>query len=158
MQKRSCWTLPLQIGLQQKTLQNNTLLMQKSNPSILNEIEKALSLPEEFNSPLFEPLKAQNKSILDFLTRITLIQLQRICSYVQDKLPQRNSTIVEFNDGLTVATNSNTCVCVFGSPSQSCNGVKYATKYEFFKIAQDKEYPQELRASALSDSRLIFCK
>ena len=35
--------------------------------------------------------------------------------------------------------------------------VRYATKYEFFKIAQDKEYPQELRASALSDSRLIFC-
>lgn len=36
--------------------------------------------------------------------------------------------------------------------------VKYATKYEFFKLAQDKEYPQGLRASALSDSRLIFCK
>ena len=36
--------------------------------------------------------------------------------------------------------------------------VRYATKYEFFKIAQDKDYPQELRASALSDSRLIFCK
>lgn len=36
--------------------------------------------------------------------------------------------------------------------------VRYASKYEFFKIAQDKDYPQELRASALSDSRLIFCK
>ena len=36
--------------------------------------------------------------------------------------------------------------------------VRYATKYEFFKITQDKDYPQELRASALSDSRLIFCK
>jgi hypothetical protein len=36
--------------------------------------------------------------------------------------------------------------------------VHYATKYEFFKLAQAKDYPQELRASALSDSRLIFCK
>ena len=36
--------------------------------------------------------------------------------------------------------------------------VKYATKYEFFKLTQAKYYPQELRASALSDSRLIFCK
>jgi len=36
--------------------------------------------------------------------------------------------------------------------------VKYATKYEFFKLTQAKGYPQELRASALSDSRLIFCK
>ena len=36
--------------------------------------------------------------------------------------------------------------------------VKYATKYEFFKLTQAKDYPRELRASALSDSRLIFCK
>lgn len=36
--------------------------------------------------------------------------------------------------------------------------VRYATKYEFFKLTQAKGYPQELRASALSDSRLIFCK
>ncbi len=36
--------------------------------------------------------------------------------------------------------------------------VKYATKYEFFKLAQIKDYPHELRASALLDSRLIFCK
>ena len=36
--------------------------------------------------------------------------------------------------------------------------VRYATKYEFFKLTQAKDYPQELRASALSDSRLIFCK
>ena len=36
--------------------------------------------------------------------------------------------------------------------------VKYANKNEFFKLMQYKEYPRELRASALSDSRLIFCK
>lgn len=36
--------------------------------------------------------------------------------------------------------------------------VKYTTKYEFFKLTQAKDYPQELRASALSDSRLIFCE
>ena len=36
--------------------------------------------------------------------------------------------------------------------------VKYATKHEFFKLMQIKDYPKELRASALSDSRLIFCK
>ncbi|MDT7830942.1 hypothetical protein RQM59_01040 [Flavobacteriaceae bacterium S356] len=36
--------------------------------------------------------------------------------------------------------------------------VKYASKYEFFKLLQLKEYPRELRASALADSRLIFCK
>ena len=36
--------------------------------------------------------------------------------------------------------------------------VKYATKNEFFKLMEMKEYPSELRASALSDSRLIFCK
>ncbi|MFY0602906.1 MAG: hypothetical protein JXQ93_03080 [Flavobacteriaceae bacterium] len=36
--------------------------------------------------------------------------------------------------------------------------VKYATKYEFFKLTQNKEYPLHIRASALSDSRLIFCK
>jgi len=36
--------------------------------------------------------------------------------------------------------------------------VKYASKNEFFKLMQMKEYPRELRASALSDSRLIFCK
>tara|TARA_R110002073_G_scaffold108336_3_gene243372 strand:- start:44823 stop:45188 length:366 start_codon:yes stop_codon:yes gene_type:complete len=36
--------------------------------------------------------------------------------------------------------------------------VKYATKYEFFKLTQNKEYPLHIRASALSDSRLIFCE
>lgn len=36
--------------------------------------------------------------------------------------------------------------------------VKYASKDEFFKLLQLKEYPRELRASALADSRLIFCK
>ena len=36
--------------------------------------------------------------------------------------------------------------------------VKYANKNEFFKLMQFKEYPRALRASALSDSRLIFCK
>lgn len=36
--------------------------------------------------------------------------------------------------------------------------VKYANKNEFFKLMGFKEYPIELRASALSDSRLIFCK
>ena len=36
--------------------------------------------------------------------------------------------------------------------------VKYASKNEFFKLMQMKDYPRELRASALSDSRLIFCK
>ncbi len=36
--------------------------------------------------------------------------------------------------------------------------VKYASKQEFFKLLQMKDYPRELRASALSDSRLIFCK
>ncbi len=36
--------------------------------------------------------------------------------------------------------------------------VKYASKNEFFKLMQMKDYPSELRASALSDSRLIFCK
>jgi hypothetical protein len=36
--------------------------------------------------------------------------------------------------------------------------VKYANKNEFFKLMEMKEYPSELRASALSDSRLIFCK
>ena len=36
--------------------------------------------------------------------------------------------------------------------------VKYATKNEFFKLLTNKEYPSKLRASALSDSRLIFCK
>lgn len=36
--------------------------------------------------------------------------------------------------------------------------VKYATKYEFFKLTQNKEYPLHIRALALSDSRLIFCK
>ena len=36
--------------------------------------------------------------------------------------------------------------------------VKYASKNEFFKLMQMKEYPRELRASALTDSRLIFCK
>ena len=36
--------------------------------------------------------------------------------------------------------------------------VKYANKNEFFKLMQFKEYPRELRASALLDSRLICCK
>ncbi|TVZ56015.1 hypothetical protein OD91_1294 [Lutibacter sp. Hel_I_33_5] len=36
--------------------------------------------------------------------------------------------------------------------------VKYANKNEFFKLLQFKEYPRELRASALSESKLIFCK
>ncbi len=36
--------------------------------------------------------------------------------------------------------------------------VKYANKNEFFKLMQFKEYPREIRASALEDSRLIFCK
>lgn len=36
--------------------------------------------------------------------------------------------------------------------------VKYATKKEFFKLMEMKDYPAVLRASALSDSRLIFCK
>jgi uncharacterized protein (DUF1330 family) len=36
--------------------------------------------------------------------------------------------------------------------------VKYANKNEFFKLMQFKEYPSKLRASALSDSRLIFYK
>ena len=36
--------------------------------------------------------------------------------------------------------------------------VKYANKNEFFKLLEMKDYPSALRASALSDSRLIFCK
>ncbi len=36
--------------------------------------------------------------------------------------------------------------------------VKYANKKEFFKLMSFKEYPRALRASALTDSRLIFCK
>ena len=36
--------------------------------------------------------------------------------------------------------------------------VKYANKNEFFKLTQMKEYPFHIRAAALSDSRLIFCK
>ena len=36
--------------------------------------------------------------------------------------------------------------------------VKYANKNEFFKLMSFKDYPSELRASALSNSRLIFCK
>ena len=36
--------------------------------------------------------------------------------------------------------------------------VKYANKNEFFKLIQNKKYPKALRASALKDSRLIFCK
>jgi hypothetical protein len=36
--------------------------------------------------------------------------------------------------------------------------VKYANKNEFFKLISFKSYPAQLRASALSDSRLIFCK
>lgn len=36
--------------------------------------------------------------------------------------------------------------------------VKYANKHEFFKLMQFKDYPRTLRASALRDSKLIFCK
>jgi hypothetical protein len=36
--------------------------------------------------------------------------------------------------------------------------VKYANKNEFIKLTQMKDYPFHIRASALSDSRLIFCK
>ena len=36
--------------------------------------------------------------------------------------------------------------------------VKYANKNEFLKLLSMKDYPAALRASALSDSRLIFCK
>ncbi len=36
--------------------------------------------------------------------------------------------------------------------------VRYANKNEFFKLMQFKEYPVALRASALSDSRILFCK
>ena len=36
--------------------------------------------------------------------------------------------------------------------------VKYANKNEFFKLMDFEDYPRVLRASALSDSRLIFCK
>lgn len=36
--------------------------------------------------------------------------------------------------------------------------VKYESKYEFFKLSKFKNYPTDLRASALEDSRLIFCK
>ena len=36
--------------------------------------------------------------------------------------------------------------------------VKYASKFEFFKLTQNKEYPIHIRASALLDSRLIFCQ
>ena len=36
--------------------------------------------------------------------------------------------------------------------------VKYANKTDFFTLVNFKEYPAELRSSALSDSRLIFCK
>ena len=36
--------------------------------------------------------------------------------------------------------------------------VKYANKNEFFKLLQMKEYPNALRAAALSNSKLIFCK
>lgn len=36
--------------------------------------------------------------------------------------------------------------------------VKYKNKNEFFKLMQFEDYPKTLRASALTDSRLIFCK
>jgi len=36
--------------------------------------------------------------------------------------------------------------------------VKYVNKNEFFKLMSFKGYPAGLRALALSDSRLIFCK
>ena len=35
--------------------------------------------------------------------------------------------------------------------------VKYANKKEFFKLMECKDYPRALRASVVSDSRLIFC-
>jgi len=36
--------------------------------------------------------------------------------------------------------------------------VKYANKKEFFKLIGFEDYPRALRAKALSDSILIFCK
>ena len=36
--------------------------------------------------------------------------------------------------------------------------VRYANKNEFMKLMAMKDYPRDLRALALSDSRLIFCK
>lgn len=36
--------------------------------------------------------------------------------------------------------------------------VKYANKNEFLKLIGMKDYPAALRASALSDSKLIFCE
>ena len=36
--------------------------------------------------------------------------------------------------------------------------VRYANKNEFIKLMAMKDYPRDLRAMALSDSRLIFCK
>ena len=36
--------------------------------------------------------------------------------------------------------------------------VKYANKNEFFKLMSMEGYPRDIRSSALSDSRLIFCK
>ena len=36
--------------------------------------------------------------------------------------------------------------------------VRYASKNEFFKLMEMKDYPRDLRALALTDSRLIFCK
>jgi hypothetical protein len=36
--------------------------------------------------------------------------------------------------------------------------VKYKNKNEFFKLMKFEDYPRVLRASALSDSQLIFCK
>ena len=98
-------------------------------PIILQELKNALTLPDEFSSPLFKPLHEQNKCILQFLEAIPFVQLQRIYSHVQKELPNRNSQVVEFNTGLTTATNSNTCVSLFGSASQSCNAVNYALKY-----------------------------
>jgi hypothetical protein len=36
--------------------------------------------------------------------------------------------------------------------------VKYESKKEFFKLMDMTAYPSDIRASALLDSRLIFCK
>ena len=36
--------------------------------------------------------------------------------------------------------------------------VRYANKNEFMKLMAMKDYPRDLRALALTDSRLIFCK
>ena len=51
---------------------------------------------------------------------------------------------------------------IIGSPEEKIWDevliVKYANKNEFFRLMDFEEYPRELRASALLDSRLIYCK